>query len=141
MILQWKCILILKQLVFFLQVTVPMAATTKPVLQEFQPLTNVLQTVPQRLQKGLFSQDVEWTCLDVTKEFLAIGTNVGIVFLYDRHRCTVKRLQCPVKDLYSCGDSSTVEWSDQPQMHRLWCTFIWCHLFCYFKEWWIKLSG
>ena len=84
-----------------------MAATTKPVLREFQPLTNVLQTVPQRLQKGLFSQDVEWTCLDVTKEFLAIGTNVGIVFLYDRQKRTVERLQCPVRDSYSCGDSST----------------------------------
>ena len=74
-----------------------MAAETKPVLREFQPLINILQTVPHRLQKGLFSQDIEWTCLDVTKEYLAVGTDVGIAFLYDRHKGTVKRLQCPVR--------------------------------------------
>ena len=28
---------------------------------------------------------------------LAVGTNVGIAFLYDRNKGTVKRLQCPVR--------------------------------------------
>ena len=77
-----------------------MAAVTMPMLQEFEALDQLMQTVPHKSHRGLFTQqDVDWTCIDASKDFVAIGTNVGTVYLYVRAKNTVQRLQCPVSML------------------------------------------
>jgi len=60
-----------------------------PLLQEFEPLTNLLARVPHRIQKGVLVSDLTWTCIDVTDHWIAIGTDAGIVYLYHRPRETV----------------------------------------------------
>lgn len=69
-------------------------------LKEFAPLVHILNQIPQHAQRGLNRVDVKLTCLDVISEYLAIGSNVGVVFLYDRHKNTVERLSCSVSGVF-----------------------------------------
>lgn len=73
----------------------PANERTFPVfLKEFAPLTHLLSQIPQHAQRGLSKIDVKLTCLDVIAEYIAIGSNVGVVFLFDRTKNTVTRLKC-----------------------------------------------
>lgn len=72
-------------------------------LKEFAPLTHLLSQIPQHAQRGLSKVDVKLTCLDVIAEYIAIGSNVGVVFLYDRTKNTVTRLKCSdILDTVTC---------------------------------------
>lgn len=72
-------------------------------LKEFAPLTHVLNQIPQHAQRGLNKVDLKLTCLDAIAEYLAIGSNAGVAFLYDRTRNTVTRLKCSdVYDTVTC---------------------------------------
>lgn len=53
-------------------------------LHEFDLMTKVLKAVPQKYQKGFHWYDITWTCVDVSNEWIAIGTNIGKLYLYDR---------------------------------------------------------
>ncbi|CAH0546365.1 unnamed protein product [Brassicogethes aeneus] len=64
------------------------------VLREWAPLTDLFQKLPIKSKIGLFSQEIKITCLDVLPEFLALGTNLGIVYWYDRKRKNLERLRC-----------------------------------------------
>jgi hypothetical protein len=66
------------------------------ILREWAPLTNLLQQIPQKAQKGLFTQDINFTCIDVLPDFIAIGTNVGLVYWYNRKTEELQRLRCEV---------------------------------------------
>ncbi|RZC43344.1 WD repeat-containing protein, partial [Asbolus verrucosus] len=58
------------------------------------PLTDLFNKLPTRLQTGIFTQDVKLTCIDVLPEFLALGTNLGLVYWYDRKKKDLQRLRC-----------------------------------------------
>ncbi|KAF4530166.1 hypothetical protein B566_EDAN001423 [Ephemera danica] len=64
------------------------------VLREWAPLSNLLQQIPQKAQKGLFTQDINFTCIDALPDFIAIGTNVGLVYWYNRKTKELQRLRC-----------------------------------------------
>lgn len=64
-------------------------------LREWAPLTDLFDKLPTRTG-GIFSQDIKLTCIDVLSEFLVIGTNVGIIFWYNRKRKDLQRLRCEV---------------------------------------------
>lgn len=66
------------------------------ILREWAPL-ELFSKLPTRTQVGLFYYEVKLTCVDVLPEFLALGTNVGIVYWYDRQRKEMQRLRCEVK--------------------------------------------
>ncbi|KAI5704440.1 hypothetical protein M8J75_005321 [Diaphorina citri] len=53
-------------------------------LREWLSLSNLLKFIPNKIRRGLIMQDVHFTCIDVANEFIAIGTNVGIVFWCNR---------------------------------------------------------
>uniref|UniRef100_A0A8D8M3T9 WD repeat-containing protein CG11141 n=1 Tax=Cacopsylla melanoneura TaxID=428564 RepID=A0A8D8M3T9_9HEMI len=53
-------------------------------LREWMSLTNLINQVPNKIRRGLVLQDVQFTCIDAADEFIAIGTNVGIVFWCNR---------------------------------------------------------
>lgn len=78
--------------------TTPMSEDGGP-LREWAPLTSLLQQIPIKLQNGIFTQDISFTCIDVLPEFIAVGTNCGIVYWFDRETCQVQRLRCEVKYL------------------------------------------
>lgn len=67
------------------------------VLREWAPLSDLFSRLPSRAKHGLFYQDVKLTCVDVLPEFLALGTNLGIVYWYDRKKKDLQRLRCEVK--------------------------------------------
>ncbi|XP_077522659.1 tectonin beta-propeller repeat-containing protein 2 isoform X3 [Amblyomma americanum] len=83
---------------------VPESERSIPVfLKEFAPLTHLLSQIPQHAQRGLSKVDVKLTCLDAIAEYIAIGSSVGVVFLYDRTKNTVTRLKCSdILDTVTC---------------------------------------
>lgn len=66
-------------------------------LKEWSILDDLLNQIPTRIQKGLFWCDLDFTCIDVVPEFIAIGTNVGIVFWYNRKNKNLQKLRCEVE--------------------------------------------
>ena len=66
-------------------------------LQEFETLNYIINQIPTKAQRGLFTSDLHLTSLDVTCEYIALGTNLGLVFMYDRMRQMYQRLSCQVK--------------------------------------------
>lgn len=60
------------------------------VLKESRDIANLLKAIPHREQRGLFSSDVCWTCVDFTTDWVAVGTDSGWLYLYDRFEETVK---------------------------------------------------
>lgn len=74
-----------------------MAQNEVHILREWAPLTDLYNKLPIRTQNGIFSQEIKMTCIDILPEFLAIGTNVGIVYWYDRKKKDLQRLRCEVR--------------------------------------------
>ncbi|XP_056630602.1 WD repeat-containing protein CG11141 [Diorhabda sublineata] len=66
----------------------------RPTLREWAPLTELLAKLPTKHQNGLLYQEVKIACIDVLPEFIAVGTNVGIVYWFDRSTKDIQRLRC-----------------------------------------------
>jgi tectonin beta-propeller repeat-containing protein 2 len=66
------------------------------MLREWAPLTALLSQVPQRVQRGIFWDDLNLTCVDALPEFLAVGTNAGLVLWFDRGSGHLQKLKCEV---------------------------------------------
>lgn len=66
------------------------------LLQEWSPLTQLLQHIPLKIQKGLFSQNLNLTCLDVISDYIVLGTNLSIVYWYCRESGDLQRLRLEV---------------------------------------------
>lgn len=64
--------------------------------REWAPLSDLFNKLPTKIQIGLFPQDVNMTCVDVLPDFIVIGTNLGIVYWYDRKKKDLQRLRCEV---------------------------------------------
>ncbi|KAH3859308.1 tectonin beta-propeller repeat-containing protein 2-like isoform X2 [Dreissena polymorpha] len=64
-------------------------------LREHEPLTDILEHIPHKVQRGLKTQYeiLELTAMDANNWFLALGTSVGTVFLYDRTKHSIQRLK------------------------------------------------
>lgn len=65
-------------------------------LREWQPVTDVLLKIPTKIQKGLFFQELNITCIDALPEFLALGSDVGIIFWYNRNTGNTQKLRTEV---------------------------------------------
>ncbi|KAK6623332.1 hypothetical protein RUM43_009184 [Polyplax serrata] len=63
------------------------------LLQEWSPLTQLLQKIPQKIQKGLFPQNLNLTCLDVISDYIVLGTNSNLVYWYSRINGELQRLR------------------------------------------------
>lgn len=71
-------------------------------LREYDDLANLVKSVPHKEQRGFFSADVSWTCVDFTSDWVAIGTETGWLYLYDRFEESVKhRLTTKLVNLVS----------------------------------------
>ena len=68
--------------------------------REWTPLTTLLQKLPSKIQSGLFTQDVNFTCIDAICEGIAIGTDQSIVYWFDRKTGELQSLGCEVCLLY-----------------------------------------
>lgn len=63
------------------------------ILQEWAPLSGLLREVPLSVRQGLFLETVNLTCLDALPEYLAVGTNIGVVYWYHRETHNMQRLR------------------------------------------------
>lgn len=79
--------------------TTPMCEDGGP-LREWAPLATLLQQIPAKIQTGLFTQDINFTCIAALPEFIAIGTNHGLVYWYNREKQDLQRLRCEVLDMF-----------------------------------------
>lgn len=91
-----------------------MEATDIRALREWSPLTDVFAKIPLKVQKGFFFVELNVTCIDALDEYLALGTDAGIVYWYNRQNGNVQKLRTEVKHLF--GDSFFVyNWRRQPK--------------------------
>ncbi|KAJ1519907.1 hypothetical protein ONE63_004145 [Megalurothrips usitatus] len=63
-------------------------------LREWAPLSTLLSQIPPKAQRGLFTGDLNLTCIAALPDYLAIGTNHGLVYWYNRLTNELQRLRC-----------------------------------------------
>ncbi|XP_068620352.1 WD repeat-containing protein CG11141 [Battus philenor] len=63
-------------------------------IREWTPCSHILNLIPPRIQTGIFSNELCLTCVDAVSEYIALGTNVGLVYWYDRKKGNIQRLRC-----------------------------------------------
>lgn len=71
-------------------------------LREWAPLNDLLNKIPGRIQKGFLYQELNITCVNVLPNFIALGTNAGIVFWYNRSNGEIQKLRCEVRAIFLC---------------------------------------
>ncbi|XP_072285041.1 tectonin beta-propeller repeat-containing protein 2 isoform X2 [Pyxicephalus adspersus] len=59
--------------------------------KEFCPLYSILNAIPAKVQKGFRSLLVYLTALDVNGDYIAIGSSIGMLYLYCRHTNQMKK--------------------------------------------------
>lgn len=67
-------------------------------VREWAPCSHILNLIPPRIQTGIFSNELCLTCVDAVSEYIALGTNVGLVYWYDRKKGNIQRLRCEVRE-------------------------------------------
>ncbi|XP_049290067.1 WD repeat-containing protein CG11141 [Anopheles funestus] len=81
-------------------------------LREWSPLVELVNKIPSSVQRGLLFHDVSITCVDLVEEFIALGSNVGLVFWYNRKSGAIERLATDSgsQELTCVRIASTVEY-------------------------------
>ena len=65
--------------------------------REHARLDPLLSQIPKKAQHGLLLQcDLILTCIDATELYIALGTNIGLTFLYNRQDHSMQRLKSEV---------------------------------------------
>ncbi|KAK4873241.1 hypothetical protein RN001_015270 [Aquatica leii] len=64
------------------------------ILREWAPLSDLFNRLPAKAQSGIFTYDIRLTCVDVLPEFIALGTNFGLVYWYNRKTKDLQKLRC-----------------------------------------------
>jgi len=62
------------------------------LLREYDALSSLYSAMPKTIGSSVFShrQEFTWTCIDVSEEYIAVGTNLGQLFLYDRSKGVIR---------------------------------------------------
>uniref|UniRef100_A0A8C3DG39 Tectonin beta-propeller repeat containing 2 n=1 Tax=Corvus moneduloides TaxID=1196302 RepID=A0A8C3DG39_CORMO len=69
-----------------------MASVASPVtFKEFCPLYYLLNAIPTKIQKGFRSIVVYLTALDTNGDYIAVGSSIGMLYLYCRHLNQMKK--------------------------------------------------
>lgn len=69
-----------------------MASGSEPVtFREFCPLYYLLNAIPTKVQKGFRSVVVYLTALDTNGDYIAVGSSIGMLYLYCRHFNQMKK--------------------------------------------------
>ncbi|XP_038599220.1 tectonin beta-propeller repeat-containing protein 2 [Tachyglossus aculeatus] len=69
-----------------------MASVAEPaVFKEFCPLYYLLNAIPTKIQKGFRSIVVYLTALDTNEDYIAVGSSIGMLYLYCRQSNQMKK--------------------------------------------------
>ncbi|XP_027272412.1 tectonin beta-propeller repeat-containing protein 2 isoform X1 [Cricetulus griseus] len=69
-----------------------MASISEPVtFREFCPLYYLLNAIPTKIQRGFRSLLVYLTALDANSDYIAVGSSIGMLYLYCRHLNQMKK--------------------------------------------------
>ncbi|XP_075166840.1 WD repeat-containing protein CG11141 [Haematobia irritans] len=71
-------------------------------IREWAPLTDVLDRIPTRINRGLFPADLNITSIDVVDDFIALGSDAGIVFWYNRFTGQIQKLKAESTARITC---------------------------------------
>ncbi|KAK7802114.1 hypothetical protein U0070_017448 [Myodes glareolus] len=72
--------------------TLTMASISEPVtFREFCPLYYLLNAIPTKIQRGFRSILVYLTALDANGDYIAVGSSIGMLYLYCRHLNQMKK--------------------------------------------------
>ena len=68
-----------------------MSKQSAVLLREYDAVSCLYSAIPKTIGSSVFShgQEFSWTCIDVSVEYIAVGTSVGQLFLYDRNKSVV----------------------------------------------------
>lgn len=73
------------------------APTPPPVLKEFCPLYYLLNAIPAKVQKGFRSVLVYLTALDASSDYIAVGSSIGMLYLYCRRASHMNKYNLEVR--------------------------------------------
>jgi len=68
----------------------------KKYLREWKPMYELLSRVPKYATRGQNTVKIKLTCVAVVDEFIALGTNVGLVYWYNRKIDNLGRVRTDV---------------------------------------------
>ena len=70
------------------------------IYQEHSPFYALLTQIPFKVHRGVsvLATDLRLTCMTSQSRFIALGTNVGLVYWYDRLENELTRLWCPDRE-------------------------------------------
>ncbi|KAH8373116.1 hypothetical protein KR009_012125 [Drosophila setifemur] len=71
-------------------------------IREWAPLTDLIDRIPARLQRGFFAANLNLTCVDASEEFLAVGSDAGIIFWHNRRSGEMQKLKAEVATRITC---------------------------------------
>lgn len=78
-----------------------MASVSEPVtFREFCPLYYLLNAIPTKIQRGFRSIVVYLTALDTNGDYIAVGSSIGMLYLYCRHLNQMKKYNFEVSLLF-----------------------------------------
>lgn len=78
-----------------------MASASEPVtFREFCPLYYLLNAIPTKIQKGFRSVLVYLTALDTSGDYIAVGSSIGMIYLYCRHFNQMKKYSFEVSPAF-----------------------------------------
>ncbi|TDG44671.1 hypothetical protein AWZ03_008906 [Drosophila navojoa] len=78
-----------------------MASRTDFCLREWAPLTEIMELIPTA-RRGFFPANLNVTCVDAVEDFLALGSDAGIVFWYNRRSGEMQKLKAEVSTRITC---------------------------------------
>lgn len=67
------------------------SATPSFTFKEFCPLYYLLNAIPTKIQKGFRSIVVYLTALDTNEDYIAVGSSIGMLYLYCRRLNQMKK--------------------------------------------------
>lgn len=66
-------------------------------LREYSSVSYCLNKIPLKVRRGLSIVEVQFKCFDVVEEFIAIGTNIGVIYWCNRKTNEIERLRPEVR--------------------------------------------
>ena len=55
------------------------------LIESWDAYLTLSRVIPRTVHRGLMNVEVRWTCIDATDDWIAIGTDAEVLYMYDRN--------------------------------------------------------